>query len=440
MIGGTVVDVLVVVAVLAFAWGATQLGGLASLGRLFESICAVTVAALLRDPVGSLVQDLIGTSDDFSRLVGMLLVGLGTWIAANRVYRWWRARREAMRMASDDDEFDDLELLVDDDPLDSETIARITGLIMGLGWVLLFVAMLVLQPADSVISRSAVSSRVGGMQIHRRHMLEWMTEGFPHYTQTLPKGKLGAVVGERDDLPMREPVDAKSVSDDTDDLLRSINKLRRNSNERVLAFNPDIAAVARRHAVSLANAETLSYSSPSGGALDQRVLTALGESSGAFSEDVGEEVLWAHNSVTAMNGLLDSSRARSLLTEGRWSEIGIGVASAGWFNGRVYVLLLVGPAVDSSSTDSSSSDSSSSDATSSDSASGTTDGSSIDGSSIDGSSSDGSGPVDDGSALADPSLDDPCVPIDIDGDGIPDDDSIDPSLCGTSADATSTDN
>jgi uncharacterized protein YkwD len=341
MIGGVIVDLLAAAAVIAFAWGATQLGGISTLGRLVEAIVAFTIAVVLRDPAGNVVGALLGRSVDFNRLVGMVLVGLATWIAAHSVFRWWRARREAARMGDLEYEYD-IEAEPEPDPLDAPIVARVAGGLIGLGWVVLFLAMLVLQPADTPISRSAVDSRIGGALISGEQTLRWLRDGFPHYTQTLPKGKLGAIVGERSALPMREPVEVEEIGGDADTLLRSINQLRRNSRVGALVFNPDVAAVARRHAASLADRQTLSYRGPGGGALDRRVLSALGASAGAFSEEVGIEVLWAHDPDTAMRGLLASARSTSLLRDPRWTEVGIGVVEAGWFNGRIYVLLLVG--------------------------------------------------------------------------------------------------
>ncbi len=338
MIGGLVIDLLLLGAVVAFVWGAAQIGGLSTIGRLVEAAAAFAAALLLRDPAGNLVHAIIGGSEDFTNLLGVLLVALGTWIAANRVYAWWRARRVERRTDADGMPLDDRP-----DRLDSVLAARIAGGVLGLGWALLFVALLVLQPSDNAISRAAVASRTGGVQIRREHFLRWLVDGFPHYTQTLPKGRLGAIVGAKRELPMREPIAAKNAAGDPDELLRAINELRAHEQVRELAFNPDAASVARRHSTALVNARMLSYSSPGGGDLDQRVVAALGESSGSFDDEVGVEVAWAHDPSTAMRGLLDSSHARSVLTDARWTEIGIGAIDAGWFNGRVYTMLLIGP-------------------------------------------------------------------------------------------------
>lgn len=339
MIGGLLTDVLVVAAVVAFSWAALQLGGLSALGRTVEAVVAFAVAALLRDPAGSVVGALIGRSEAFNNLVGMLLVALATWIGAHAVFRWWRARRATVRAEAA------AEHGVDGggDPLDTPFVARVAGAALGVGWSLLFVALLVLQPASTPISRAVVDSRVGGLLIEQEEGLQWLRDGFPNYTQSLPKGKLGAVVGEEARLPLHEPVEATVRGQDADALLREINDLRRAAQRRVLVFNADIAAVARRHALALARDQQLSYRAPSGSPLDARVLAALGESAAGFGQEVAVEVVWAHDPATAMRGLLANRASQELLREERWTEIGIGVADMGWFNGRIYVLLLVGP-------------------------------------------------------------------------------------------------
>lgn len=346
MIGGALVDICLLGTVLAFAWGAVQIGGISALGRLFEATVALIAAVVLRDSAGSLMESLLGSSADFARLVGMLLVGVGIWFAANRVYRWWRQRRELSRLTQDEQEGLELINPDDDDRLESVWVARLAGAVMGMGWGVLFIAILVLQPADTPLSRSAIASHTGGWLISNRTALDWLREGFPHYTQTLPKGRIGAIVGERGSIAMRAPLEAEVRPKDADQLLQSINELRRNSVQSVFTFNPQIAGVARRHAASLIDTQRLSYRSATGGVLDQRVIAALGDSASVFDDAVGIEVVWAHDPETAMRGLLKSDRAQKLLKEPHWREIGIGVVDAGWFNGRIYVLLLVGVSED----------------------------------------------------------------------------------------------
>jgi uncharacterized protein YkwD len=332
MIGGLLVDAIVIGSVIAFEWAGPQLGATDAIRRAVACLVAFIAAVLLRDPIGSIIEHLLGSSVDFARLVAMLLVGLGTYIAASSVVQWRNARRaERIFDGYDSEEFG------------SPVLAAVDGGLLGLGWAVLFIALLVLMPSDNFVSRAAVRSVTGGLLIRQEGALRWLADGFPHYTQTLPKGKVGAVVGERDSIPMRGGGEPTSRNQDADVLLRRINRARVDASVQSLTFNADVSGVARRQAEALVTERTLSYEAPGGGTLDARVLAALGEAAGEFSDEVGTELVWAHSPANAAKGLLQDADSVQVIGDPRWTEIGIGVADGGWFNGRVYVLLLVGP-------------------------------------------------------------------------------------------------
>jgi uncharacterized protein YkwD len=338
MIGGLFVDAIVLFAIFAFEWAGPQLGATDAIRRAVACAAAFLGAALLRDPLGSIVRHVLGSSVDFSRLVAMLVAGVGVYLAASRLLQWRNAQRV-------DRIFDGY----DAEEFGSPVLAAVDGGLLGLCWAVLFIGMLVLMPSDNIVSRAAVRSFTGGLLIRQEGALRWFADGFPHYTQTLPKGELGAVVGERDSIPMRGHEEPTSRNQDADVLLRAINGARLAHDVQSLTFNADVSGVARRQAESLVTEHQLSFEAPGGGKLDPRVQAALGETAGDFSPDVGIQVAWAHSPANAGKGLIEDDDASSLLTDSKWSEIGIGVADAGWFNGRIYVVLLVGP-LDSSST------------------------------------------------------------------------------------------
>lgn len=334
MIGGLLIDAIVIGAIVAFEWAGPQLGAAQAVRRAVACAVSFLAACLTRDPVGSIVEAVLGTSVDFSRLFAMLGVGIGVYIAASQVLQWREAQR-AERVFSGD---------YDAEEFGSPVIAAVDGALLGFCWAVLFISFLVLMPADNFISRSAVNSFTGSTLIKQEGWLGWLSDGFPHYTQTLPKGEDGAVVGEEESLPMWGDQEPEAEPGDADLMLRLVNRERRSESEQTLAFNPDIAAVARRHASSLVVDRRLSYSTASGGPLDDRVRAALGASSGAFAEEIGIEVAWAHSPANAAKAMLEDARGGRLLLDERWTEVGIGVADAGWFNGHLYVVLLVGPA------------------------------------------------------------------------------------------------
>lgn len=388
MIGGLLIDAIVIGAIVAFEWAGPQLGAANAVRRAVACAVGFLAAVVMRDPVGGIIDAVLGTSVDLSRLVAMLGVGVGAYLAASKVLQWRDARR-AERVFSGD---------FDSEEFGSPVIAAVDGALLGFCWAVLFISFLVLLPADNVVSRSAVQSFTGSTLIKQEGWLRWLSGGFPHYTQTLPKGEDGAVVGERESLPMHGDDEPRIVNGDVDIVLRLVNGARRDQSRQTLAFNPDLAAVARRHATSLVVDRTLTYRTPTGGALEDRARAALGGAAGDFQDDVGIEVAWAHSAANATKAMLEDGRAGRLLLDERWTEVGIGVADGGWFNGRIYVLLLVGPVQDD---DTEAVDSGEAD----DTATGAAE-----------------------AATEEEPFDEQCPgPFDLDGDGTPDEASVDPA-------------
>lgn len=393
MIGGLLIDAIVVAAIFAFEWAGPQLGAEAAVRRAIGCIVGFIAAVLMRDPVGDLVESIFGFSTDFSRLFAMLAVGFGVYMAAANVLAWRDAQRvERIGMGYDAEEHG------------SPLLAALDGAFLGFAWAVLFIGLLVLMPVDNFVSRAAVNSNVGNILIKQESALRWLSDGFPHYTQTLPKGPKGAKVGEDDSLPMHGDDPPKSAPGEDDLVFRIINKERRARGVRALVFNPDIAAVARRHAAALVEDRSMSYSSPGGGPLDDRVQSALGAAAGGFEPKIGIEVAWSSRAANATRAMLDDDRAGPMLRDDRWSEIGIGVADAGWFNGRIYVLLLVAPLDDGAASEG-------------------------------GVAASNDGGAGEDGAATDPFTGgaDACpAPFDLDGDGEPDDESVDPSCLDAS--------
>jgi len=337
LLGGLLIDASVIGAIGAFAWAGTQLGAVASLWRAMSCLGAFAVAALTRDPAGDIVG-LLGVSDDLARLIAMIVVGFGAFFAIGSILRW-ALNRGAVEPDVELDEYGGLP--EEDAWRGSAPIAAIAGGALGVCWALLFVSLLVLMPAASPVSSAAIDSHVGEQLISHEGGLRWLGTGFPHYTQTLPKGEQGAVVGEQVNVNMRGPIGNDKRPTDIEIVLDQINDARRARTTAPLEFNANIAGVAQRHALDLAQDRTLSYTSPGGGSLDGRVSASLGESSVDFEEQIGLEVAWAHGPGNAARQMLEDGRARRLLLDSKWYEIGIGVIDAGWFNGRIYVLVLV---------------------------------------------------------------------------------------------------
>jgi uncharacterized protein YkwD len=387
VIGGLLVDAIVVAAIFAFEWAGPQLGAEAAVRRAIGCIVGFIAAVLMRDPIGDLIEAIFHFSTDFSRLFAMLAVGFGVYMAAANILAWRDAQRvERIGMGYDAEEHG------------SPLLAALDGAFLGFAWAVLFIGLLVLMPADNFVSRAAVNSNVGNILIKQESALKWLSDGFPHYTQTLPKGEDGAVVGEHDSLPMHGDDAPRSAPGEADLVFRIINKERRARQVQALVFNPDISAVARRHAAALVEDRSMSYTSPGGGALDDRVASALGAAAADFEPKIGIEIAWSGRAANATHAMLDDDRAGAMLRDDKWSEIGIGVADAGWFNGKIYVLLLVAPLEDVAAGE--------------------------------------EGDAGDDGEATDPftgSADACPQPFDTDGDGTPDPESVDPSCAGADA-------
>ncbi|MCW2974077.1 MAG: hypothetical protein JWN72_2350 [Thermoleophilia bacterium] len=336
MIGGLLLDLCVVAAIVLFGWAGGLLGGVASIGRTIAAYVAFVVAALMCDPSGDVVHALTGLGAETSRIVGAGLCGAIVWLAMAAVLRWWLARRAAGRI---DPEWD----VPLEDPLERRGVAVVSGALFGLGWVTLFVAMLVMLPGDNFVSRAAVGSTSGAALIRQEGVLQWLDARFPHYTQTLPKGERGAVVGNAGSLPMRGAGVARAATADADQLLRSVNAIRRGRSLEVLEPNRAIARVAQRQAEALAQDHQLSTRVAGGATLDAQVQAALGGDATLYEEHASVLVVWAHTPGNALAGLKSKTATNDQLVDPDAAGVGIGAADAGWFNGRIYVIVLVQP-------------------------------------------------------------------------------------------------
>jgi hypothetical protein len=129
---------------------------------------------------------------------------------------------------------------------------------------------------------------------------------------------------------------------------------------------------------------------------------------------------WAHGPGNAAKGMIEDPEAGRIITDDRWGLVGVGVADASWFNGRIYVVIFVdtGDANVEEADDASASaveEAGSDDLLGDTSGTGDTD------------VPDTSGTT---TAPGSETPEDPCEnPVDLDGDGQPDDQSVDPSQC-----------
>lgn len=326
LVGALIFDILVLAVVGGFAWVGSRLGLIRSAVRLAGAAGAVGLALLLREFMATIVGALSPFSHDLSALIGMLLVGAGAYMSLAALvtyYAGWVPHEHVLAT--------------------ERAFGAIPGALLGIGWVLGMAILLVLSPSDSFVSRASINSMTGSYLIENgSSTLHWITRNFPHYTQTLPKGKLGSVVEAKDGTLTVNPVTKTSQeTQDAGQLLANINELRANRKRSQLQWNIDLAIAANANSSKMFTERFFAYASPAGKKLSERQEAALGASIDLY-DAFGRQIVWSHSVENAYAALVDDEAALKKLLDKRWIEIGIGAASGGWFNGRMYTILFVG--------------------------------------------------------------------------------------------------
>jgi len=177
-VGGLIIDIAVLLVIAGFGFAGSELGLVRALIRLVAIVCAAAIAGLLLRPVSWIVGFVLPGSDDFARLVSMLGVGAAMFLAIAALVSWyaeWVPHEKVMRL--------------------DRAFGAVPGALIGVLWCALMVALLVLTPSSSVLSRWPMQSVAGQFLVsYAESPMEWLTTTFPHYTQILPKGSRGAQV------------------------------------------------------------------------------------------------------------------------------------------------------------------------------------------------------------------------------------------------------
>ena len=333
MIGGVLVDALVVAAIAAFAWAGGLLGASRSIERLVATLVGAVVAVLLRDPLGGRLERTLGVEIDNANLLAMFFTGTGVYL----LIRWLLTRYRGEPEYGTEGEA--LDAGYDDEYIEAKSPTGVViGGVLGFAWGVFFVALLVLLPADNLVSRSAVRSFTGGQLIRHDTALRWIVDGFPHLAQPLPKGVDGAVLGPVDSLPMRGEIALTPVTTDNAIILDSINRSRRTKGVQELTYNPDLAEIAERTASGLALDRTLELK---GAEVRSRIEASIGATLPQFDPEPGVITAWAHAPQYVGRAISRSDRAADITEASSARELGIGAVEVSWFNGTIYVLLFL---------------------------------------------------------------------------------------------------
>lgn len=330
--GGSLIDILVIAIVAGFAWVGASLGLVRSSVRLVAAAGAVLLAALLRAPVGSVIDRISPIGDDLSNLLAMLAVGYGAYLAIAALatyYSHWVPH-------------DDIAHL-------DRALGAVPGALVGIGWSALMVALVALLPSDNRATVATIESKSGGVMIEGVPGIpKWLRASFPRYTQTLPKGERGAETrASEEDLPLRLTDEPRDLREEAGTLLSNINQYRKSEGLSTLTWNLEVASAARRHSRAMLEDDFFAYAPPDGGlAFEDRMKSSLGTNVPRYDR-FAEQIVWSHTVANAYAALVHDAEARDLLLDENLSEVGIGVADGGWFNGLMFTIGYLGRATES---------------------------------------------------------------------------------------------
>jgi uncharacterized protein YkwD len=321
---GILLDIVVLLAIVGFAHMGVHQGAVTSLARLITAALAAVIAIALTRIVGAGLAAVLPGSKDLARIIAMVGVGIAAYaaFAALAPYFTNRMKWEPSRWTD-------------------RSCGALFGGALGAGWTLLMVALVMLMPADNVASRAAISSYSGALMIESMPgALQWLTKTFPHYTQTLPKGTIGAVTKQQDDIVLHLTRDPRRAAVDQGVLFANINKAREDRDLPQLIWNLEISRAAVRHSRAMLNDSFFGYKTPAGLRFKDRMKAAIGNNILLYDE-FGEQIVWAHDVPTAYAGIIASRRARGLLLDPTLTEIGIGAVDGGWFSGMMFTIGVV---------------------------------------------------------------------------------------------------
>lgn len=319
------IDVVCVLVVVTFAWSGTRFGMVDMLTRLIGVLGMLLLVLLLIDPVARLLRAMFSSSLDVADTLAVIIVGIFGYVLSTRLAGWWIEQRD----------FESVEAF-------QESIAAVVGAAVGIMWSLGMVIVLIMMTSSNVFTRSAIGSRVGTAVIdHGQGTLRWVNHRFPHSTQTMPKGTSGVVTGSITSLPIRSISNTNGRPADADELMGSINGYRKDHDRELLVWNIDLAELAIKQSKAMFRDGFLDTRSSSGRPLDELVKDALGGSADQyFTFDA--HVAWAHSIPNAFAEFVGEKGISDSLLDRSFTEIGIGVADAGWFNGKMITVTLAG--------------------------------------------------------------------------------------------------
>ncbi|MBC7643830.1 MAG: CvpA family protein [Thermoleophilia bacterium] len=327
--GGLLIDIAVLLVIAGFGFAGSELGLVRSLIRLVAIVSAAAIAVLLVRPASWVVGFVLPGSDDFARLVSMLGVGAAMFLAIAAMVSWyaeWVPHEKVARL--------------------DRAFGAVPGVLIGVLWCSLMVALLVLTPSTTALSRWPVDSVPGKFLVaHAEGQMMWLTETFPHYTQILPKGKHGAVVKRSSHLDFGGTPKLTNSPDDAGNLLANLNDARQRNSSPEFTWNPELADAATHNSQQMFTNRYLGTVTTGGIEFTERMRLVLGGNSNLYCS-YGAQVVWAHDVPSAFAALFAEPGIQRKLLSDRFLEIGIGATNGGWFNGTMFTIAMVGERLD----------------------------------------------------------------------------------------------
>lgn len=327
--GGIIVDIIVLGVIAGFAMVGAELGLVRSLIRLVAVVGAGVLAVVLIGPIGWLIGVILPGSADFSRLVALVLVGAATYLSIATIVSWyadWVPHERVVRM--------------------DRALGAIPSIVIGLLWTGLMISLLVMSPSPGIMSKWPIASVPGAfITQHSESSLRWLYRNFPHYTMALPKAPLRGTVEAATDLQFGGTPDPQPAPDDAGALLGYLNDARSRNDAPEFTWNSELADEAQVYSRQMFTDGFLGTRAPQGIRFSDRMRLALGGNAELYCSS-GAVTVWAHSAVSAYAAIMDNQRTRKLVLGKRFIETGIGAQSAGWFNGMMFTVALVGDRLD----------------------------------------------------------------------------------------------
>ena len=264
--------------------------------------------------IGSVISSMSGISQDTGRIIGGVVVFVGTGIGAAILTR--RLEQHA-RMPG-------LNLM-----------NRVGGAGLAMAWgvflatlVLTLGAILPMPPAvagqldDSAVTQTLTNPRGVPQEMFNRLAGDRIVEGLINLRQALGVRR---VVLEGEDvitIPAAETDDLEVDWNAADEIFESVNRARVDNGLDPLAWNPALAEIGLGHAVEMYVEGYFSHVSPETGTVGDRVWDA-----GIVYRIVGENLALAATPTETHDGLMDSPGHRANILSPEYNRLGVGVIS-----------------------------------------------------------------------------------------------------------------